>query len=154
MATEFQRTVFKGLLKGMREDAGLTQRELADRMQVDASTVAQWEVGRSAPREELAAKLEHVLDTSPGVLRALLGFQVREDVVMPGVTTVRQAVEADRWLTSEQRHYLTLLYTDMVRRTRASEQAAEDAAAEEALAREEWDASHVPDDDELPDPTP
>lgn len=147
MATEFQRTIFKGLLKTSREDAGLTQRDLAARMQVDPSTVAQWEIGRSAPREELAAKLEHVFDADPGTFRTVLGFEVREDVTMPGVTTVRDAIAADRWLTGEQRHYLTLLYRDMVRRTRSQERAAIDAAIDADQEREAFQVSYDPDDD-------
>lgn len=148
MATEHQREVFKALLKSMREDAGLTQRQLAARMQVDASTVAQWEIGRSAPREELAAKLEHVLDAEPpGVFRVMLGFAVRDDLAVPGIVTFHEVTANDRWLTDEQRLYLRTLHTAMTRHTRQLAAAREDREIEQALAQAEQDRSYLPADD-------
>lgn len=148
MATEHQREVFKALLKSMRETAGLTQRQLAARMQVDPSTVAQWEIGRSAPREELAAKLEQVLDVDPpGVFRVLLGFAVRDDLAVPGIVTFHEVTANDRWLTDEQRLYLRTLHSAMTQHTRQMAAAREDHEIEQALAQAERDRGHVPADD-------
>lgn len=41
-------------IKELREKAGLTQAELAERMNVDAAAVHRWEIGKAMPR---AAKL-------------------------------------------------------------------------------------------------
>jgi len=149
VATEHQREVFKALLKSMREDAGLTQRQLAARMEVDASTVAQWEIGRSAPREELAAKLEHVLDADPpGVFRVLLGFAVRDDLALPGIVTFHEVTANDRWLTDEQRLYLRTLHTAMTRHTRQIAAARKDHEIEQALAKAEQDRLDAPPGDD------
>lgn len=44
-------------LKKAREDAGYTQREIADILQVSKSTIASWEIGRTEPDIENLGKL-------------------------------------------------------------------------------------------------
>lgn len=127
MATDFQRTAFRTLLKTAREQARLTQRELAAAVGVSPSAVAQWEGGSSAPREDLATRLEQTLDAEPGTFRMVLGFAPR-DLRIPGVMTHAEIVEADPDLTPCQRRLLHVIYDEMTRDTRSAAQRAEHRA--------------------------
>lgn len=51
-------------LKQLRKAAGLTQRELGDRVGVSPQAVAQWETGIKRPSVENLTKLADVLETS------------------------------------------------------------------------------------------
>ena len=51
-------------LRQLREAAGLTQRELGNRIGVSGQAVAQWETGGKRPSEENLTKLADVLETS------------------------------------------------------------------------------------------
>lgn len=48
---------FAQKLKQARTDAGYTQREVADILQISKSTIASWEVGRTEPDIESLGKL-------------------------------------------------------------------------------------------------
>lgn len=49
------------LLKNARHSAGLTQRQLAEKIGVANGTVQQWELGIRVPRYETLEKLEEIL---------------------------------------------------------------------------------------------
>ena len=49
------------LLKSARHSAGLTQRQLAEKLGVANGTVQQWELGIRVPRYETLEKLEQIL---------------------------------------------------------------------------------------------
>ena len=51
-------------LKELREHAGLTQIDLANRLCVNRSTVSMWEIGKSNPRADLLPKLAKILNCS------------------------------------------------------------------------------------------
>ena len=51
-------------LKQLRKAAGLTQRELGDRVGVSPQAVTQWETGVKRPSVENLTKLADVLETS------------------------------------------------------------------------------------------
>ena len=51
-------------LRKLREAAGLTQRELGNRIGVSGQAVAQWEPGVKRPSVENLTKLADVLETS------------------------------------------------------------------------------------------
>lgn len=51
-------------LKQLREAAGMTQRELGDRVGVSPQAVAQWETGVKRPSVANLTKLADVLETS------------------------------------------------------------------------------------------
>jgi len=46
-----------GDIKGLRQDAGLSQAKMAEQLGVSTNTVCNWETGRSAPRAKSLAKL-------------------------------------------------------------------------------------------------
>jgi transcriptional regulator with XRE-family HTH domain len=142
VATGFQRTVFKSAFKQERARAGLTQREIADALKVAPSTVAQWESGVSAPREQIAVTLEELLDTQPGAFRMLLGY--RADQRAGGVATFAEVVENEPYLTHEQRRILRLLFDDFTATTRAAERGgftdSDDEDPQDRDQRLEWQA--------------
>ena len=52
------------MIRQARNEQGLTQGELAERLSVSRSTVSFWETGRQTPNDEQTTLLERVLDTS------------------------------------------------------------------------------------------
>lgn len=58
-------------IKGTREQAGLTQAELADMMHVSVKTLQNWEQGRRHPTGAAAALLKIVIAEPEMALRAL-----------------------------------------------------------------------------------
>ncbi|MGK5532482.1 helix-turn-helix transcriptional regulator, partial [Streptomyces sp. URMC 129] len=53
--------------KRLRTAAGLTQREVADRLGVTLATVAAWEAGRTSPRPPQRAAYARLLDRLAGL---------------------------------------------------------------------------------------
>lgn len=60
-------------LKALRKQKGLTQEELAIRLNVVRQTVSKWESGRSVPDADILMKIADVLDVS---LSDLLGAEL------------------------------------------------------------------------------
>lgn len=54
----------KNRIRELREAAGMTQADLADRLQVSVPTVSRWESGVIRPSVENLTKLADVLETS------------------------------------------------------------------------------------------
>lgn len=55
-------------IRKFREKLGISQRELADRLEVNHSTVAYWEIGKSSPNVETLAELCRIFNTTPAIL--------------------------------------------------------------------------------------
>lgn len=49
-------------IRSARKNVGLTQKELAEKINVDQSTVAMWECGRTAPRYSRLSMIASVLN--------------------------------------------------------------------------------------------
>jgi transcriptional regulator with XRE-family HTH domain len=62
----------------IRRAAGVTQKKLADELQVDRSTIAKWEGGASLPRAELLPKIAAILGCSIDDLLSEEGEQRNE----------------------------------------------------------------------------
>ena len=60
--------LFSENLKALREEKGLSQEELATKMNVVRQTVSKWEKGLSTPDADMLLKLAEVLGTSVAVL--------------------------------------------------------------------------------------
>ena len=56
--------MIKLTIKERRRELGMTQRELAEKMQVDQSSVANWETGTTGPHRNKLIRLAKVLDCS------------------------------------------------------------------------------------------
>ena len=63
-------TSFSETLKSIRKEKGLSQQELADKLIVDRSTVAKWELGNRLPDSAMIAKIADCLDID---IRILIG---------------------------------------------------------------------------------
>ena len=63
-------------LKALRKQKGLTQEELAIRLNVVRQTVSKWESGRSVPDADILMKIADVLDVS---ISDLLGAELPHD---------------------------------------------------------------------------
>ena len=57
-----ERTMFQDNLKALRKKNGITQEELAARLNVVRQTVSKWEKGLSVPDSELLIKLAEILE--------------------------------------------------------------------------------------------
>lgn len=60
--------LFAETLKKLRTDKGLSQRELAERMYVNRSTVARWESGSRLPDAVMISRLSQCLSTDVNIL--------------------------------------------------------------------------------------
>lgn len=49
-------------IKNMRKNSGMTQKKLANELQIAQSTVAMWETGENTPRTMMLPKIAKVLD--------------------------------------------------------------------------------------------
>lgn len=49
-------------IKNMRKNSGMTQKKLANELQIAQSTVSMWETGENAPRTMMLPKIAKVLD--------------------------------------------------------------------------------------------
>lgn len=68
--------MFHENLKALRKDRGLSQEELAVRLNVVRQTISKWEKGLSVPDAAMLIRLAEVLDTT---VSRLLGSDVPED---------------------------------------------------------------------------
>ena len=68
--------MFHENLKALRKDRGLSQEELAVRLNVVRQTISKWEKGLSVPDAAMLIRLAEVLDTT---VSYLLGADVPED---------------------------------------------------------------------------
>lgn len=82
-------------LKALREEKGLSQEELAIKLNVVRQTISKWEKGLSTPDAEMLVQLAAVYDTTVG---ALLG---EEPLQADGDTDKKQTASkrTDRGLT-------------------------------------------------------
>jgi len=119
-ATPEQREVFKRELQRTRTAAGLSQRELARRLDVSPGAVSSWEAGQSAPRPHLVTQIERELELEDGRLGRLLGYlpaSLREQAVV----SVIEAVDADPELGPRERELLAGIYDQLIRQRRAEQ---------------------------------
>ena len=113
MPTQEQRRIFRRALAEARRRRGLSQRDLAAAVEVSPSAVSQWEAGDTAPRPQVAAKLEAVLDLEAGSLGRLLGL-LPVSPAQTGVTGVLDALDADTKLSDRQRKLLAGIYEELI----------------------------------------
>lgn len=63
-------------LKGLRQNLGLTQAQLADRLKISASTVGMYEQGRREPDNEMLLRICKVLNTSTDYLLGISKYSM------------------------------------------------------------------------------
>lgn len=69
--------------KGRREELGLTQRDIALRLEITDSAVSAWECAEAAPRLKLSAKLAEI-------------YGVSESKIIREIVELSKAAEAQR----------------------------------------------------------
>lgn len=117
-------------LRQAREEAGITQEDLAKRIGRAQSSIQKWEAGREPKLDRIAA-LEYAMGYQLGHVLRLAGY-----VSEP--KTVRSAIEADRALLPEARSALLDFYDSGVKRSaerRASRAAAASPATDKTQRR-------------------
>lgn len=119
-ATPQQREVFSRALKRARSLSGVSQRELARRMDVSPGSVSQWEGAEAAPRPQLATRLEQELELEDGALGRLLGY-LPASVQEEAAVSVLDAVERDPRLGERERELLASMYEQLVRQRRVEQ---------------------------------
>lgn len=117
LATAAQKVMFKQVLQQARADAGLSQRALAQLLNVSGATVALWETGETAPRVEMTAKLEKALEVEAGTFARLLGY-LPMGVQTDAMISVLEAIKADKKLEESDRALLATMYREILKQRR------------------------------------
>lgn len=73
---------FKDCLKQARENAGLTQRELAEKLSVPASMIGRYESSDTEPRVDLLKRICKVLNITPNVLLNYISSSRKENIAL------------------------------------------------------------------------
>lgn len=68
MADAYERTTFSRRLKALREERGMTQRDLADASGVKLNSIARYETAEIIPRADKVFDMAQALDCSIDVL--------------------------------------------------------------------------------------
>lgn len=90
-------------LRDLREQAGLSQEELAAKAQVSRASIQNWEAARTAPRRAESRRLAAALGTTVDALKA----HAREDQV--DNEEIRDALQAAMQLTDPEEMRAALL---------------------------------------------
>lgn len=109
--SDSERVVFGTALANARHDAGLTQEQLAARMNVAQSSVSGWECGHWDIPMETVFDIEHAVEVPPGTLSRLLGFMP----ITHANFDVEEAIEKDDALTPLSKVALRTMYQELVR---------------------------------------
>lgn len=93
-------------IRELREKAGLTQRQVAEKMGIHWATISQWETGRFIPRESSAARLAEALgvkvqDILPDVSGAHV-TQKNSEKVAAFLDFLREAMRCCRQASEEE----------------------------------------------------
>src|SRR6266542_3092040 len=102
----------EALLKAVAE-AGISQRELARRLEVSQASVSQWLHGQTTPRPAMAVRLERELGREPGSLLIPLGYVVVDRKGRP--LGVPEAIANDPRLGPREREVLQDVYKALVK---------------------------------------
>ena len=111
LANERQRRKFGESLRSVRDDLGLSQAAVGDRVGVTGSAVGQWETGKIEPARDTVFALERALDLDAGRLSRDLGYLPPDPLDRPDVVA---AIEADPRLSDQARVMLIALYRSAV----------------------------------------
>ncbi len=94
--------MFQDNLKALRKEKGITQEELAARLNVVRQTVSKWEKGLSVPDSDLLMKLAEILDVP---VSRLLGSKIEAETKPDWQSSFRGSTSS--WLskTDGRREY-------------------------------------------------
>ena len=108
-----ERQKFAEALRKAVNEVGISQRELARRLEVSQASVSQWVHGQTTPRPSTAVRLERELGREPGSLLIPLGYVV---VDRKGKALgVPEAIANDPRLGPREREVLRDVYEALVK---------------------------------------
>src|SRR6266508_1731516 len=107
-------------LAAARKERGLSQRALAELVDVRQTAVTQWERGATTPRNDHVFALERALRLPPGALARYLGFGPAVDApaILPRPLTVVDAIQCVAGPNQQQRQPLFGAHSQVTRPTR------------------------------------
>jgi len=108
-----ERQKFTEALQKAVAEVGISQRELARRLEVSQASVSQWLHGQTTPRPALAVRLERELGHEPGSLLIPLGYVVVDPKGRP--LGVPDAIANDPLLGPREREVLQDVYRALVK---------------------------------------
>lgn len=115
MPTAEQRQRFAVALGQALGDLKLSGRALARAVGVSPAAVGHWRRGETAPRPDMAAKLETALELDPGTLSRLLGYVVINQIGDGRGLSVAEAVQAESRLGPLEKTLLMNIYRELLR---------------------------------------
>lgn len=115
MSTAEQRERFASALRQALAGLKLSGRALARAVGVSPAAVGHWRRGETAPRPDMAAKLETVLELDPGTLSRLLGYVVINQTGDGRAFSVAEAVQAESRLGPLEKTLLMNIYRELLR---------------------------------------
>jgi transcriptional regulator with XRE-family HTH domain len=115
MPTAEQREGFASAFRQALADLKLSGRALARAIGVSPAAVGHWRRGETAPRPEMAAKLETALELDPGTLAHLLGYAVINQTGDGQTLSVTEAVKAESRLGPREKALLLTMYRELLR---------------------------------------
>lgn len=107
---------FGEILAELRQDAGMTQQDLAVELNVAKSSISNYETGQRRAHTELICKAAEVFHVSTDYLLGRSDFRKAFSVTeesYSGGTTVGEVLEQMLSLDGERRHLLCMLLNDM-----------------------------------------
>src|SRR6266568_5078556 len=107
-----ERLKFAEALRKAIAEVGISQRELARRLEVSQASVSQWLHGQTTPRPAMAVRLERALGRDPGSLLIPLGYVVVDREGRP--IGVPEAIANDPLLGPREREILRGIYRTLV----------------------------------------
>src|SRR6266511_5139542 len=107
-----ERLKFAEALRKAIAEVGISQRELARRLEVSQASVSQWLHGQTTPRPTMAVRLERELGHEPGSLLIPLGYVVVDPKGRP--IGVPDAIAKDPLLGPREREILRDVYRALV----------------------------------------
>jgi len=113
--TAEQRERFASALRQALADLKLSGRALARAVGVSPAAVGHWRRGETAPRPDMAAKLETALELDPGTLSRLLGYVVINQTGDGRALSVAEAVQAESRLGPLEKTLLMNIYRELLR---------------------------------------
>lgn len=107
---------FGEILAELRQDAGMTQQDLASKLNVAKSSISNFETGQRRAHTELIFKIARVFNVSADYLLGLSDFRESFSVTKEKYAegrTVGRVLEQLLALDAERRHLLCILLDDM-----------------------------------------
>ena len=124
MATAEQRRAFSKALQQTLDEARISGRELARRLNLSQAGVQQWLRAKTAPRPATVARVEELLEQEPGTLARVLGYTVIKQITDGRVFNVTEAINAEPRLGPREKALLLSMYRELLRQAKMADDAA------------------------------